>query len=108
MRRFFGIGPGEKKAAPGLCAIVSEDGERLYLSGHQCGFTGGKWFDLADDHAVVWLDEKQTVTFIRPDGKALRLGQFPAWVATGSAKRNPATAILLNFAQFEGGEVHIA
>ena len=38
MARFFGIAPGGERSAPGICVRVSEDGERAYMSGRQCGF----------------------------------------------------------------------
>ncbi len=95
MPHFFGISPGEEKTAPGIRVRVSDDGERVWMH--------GKWLDLGPDHAVIWIEGD--AEFRRPDGKILKLGQFPAWVVRGKAKRNPAMAAMFSFSQFEGGEV---
>ena len=97
MARFFGISQGEEKSAPGLRVRISEDGERVWMH--------GKWLDLGPDHAVIWIDHKATL--IRPDGKALRLGDFPAWVCRGTGKK-PAIAAMFSFSQFEGGEICVS
>ena len=99
MARFFGIAQGEEKTAPGIRIRVSDDGERVWMH--------GKWLDLGGDHAVVFISPGERAQFVRPDGRKLVLGQFPAWIVRGKSKR-PAIAAMFSFSQFEGGSVNIA
>ena len=62
----------------------------------------GKWLELGDDHAVAVVTRE--ASFVRPDGRKLLLGQFPAWVIRGKGKR-PALAAMFNISQFRGGEI---
>lgn len=94
MAHFFGISPGEEKIAPGLRVRISDDGERVYMH--------GKWLDLGPDHAVIWIE--RGAKFKRPDGKTLRLGDFPAWVVRGAGKK-PVIAAMFSYSQFEGGAI---
>jgi hypothetical protein len=94
---FFNIAPGEEKTAPGLRVRVSDNGERVWMH--------GKWLDLGDDHAVVWVDEGQAARFIRSDGSVLRLGDFPAWVCRSSSGRRRALAAMFNIGQFSSVEL---
>ena len=94
MARFFGIAPGEEKSAPGIRVRVSDDGETVWMH--------GKWLELGPDHAVIWIE--RGVTFRRPDGKCLSLGEFPAWIVRGTGK-NPVIAAMFNFRQFDGGDI---
>lgn len=96
MAQFFGIAPGEEKTAPGLRVRVAEDGEHVWMH--------GKWLDLGDDHAVVWIGCSEMVRFVRHDGVALRLGEFPAWIVRGTGRRK-ALAAMFNIGQFKTVEI---
>lgn len=96
MAEFFGIEKGGEFSAPGIRIAVPQDGEDVWMH--------GKWLGLGPDHAVAVI--VKAAEFIRPDGRRLRLGQFPAWVVRGKGKR-PAVAAMFNIAQFRGGKVVI-
>ena len=98
MAHFFGILPGEERKAPAIRVSVPAAGETVWMH--------GKWLDLGPDHGVIWIDRGATAHFIRPDGKALRMGLFPAWVVYGSGK-NAAHAGMFNVGQFRGGQIII-
>ncbi len=97
MPRFFGIKPGEEKSSAGIRIKVAADGESVWMH--------GKWLDLGPTHAVAWITKK--AVFSRPDGKKMRLGDFPAWVVRGGTKRRPVTAAMFKVAQFEGGNITV-
>jgi hypothetical protein len=94
--QFFGIFPGEEKSATGIRVAVTPDGERVWMH--------GKWLDLGAEHAVAWIDGP--AEFIRPDGRRLKLGSFPAWVASGNGRRAPC-AVMFSVTQFRGGRIVI-
>lgn len=96
MPQFLGLARGEERTAPGIRVRISDDGERVWMH--------GKWLDLGPDHAVAWIEG--AATFVRPDGKELRPGQFPAWVVRGAGKR-PAMAMMFNAGQFRGGHAEV-
>ncbi len=87
MALFFGVSPGEERKAPGIRLTIPTDGETAWFH--------GKWLDIGDEHGVIW-----------PDGKSLRLGQFPAWVIYGSG-RNAPHAAMFSVSQFRGGRIEI-
>jgi hypothetical protein len=93
---FFGIAPGETREAPGLRVFIRADGEAVWMH--------GKWLDLGRDHAVAFVDAP--ASFIRSDGKSLKMGQFPGWVVRGRGRGSPC-AIMFNVGQFRGGCVRI-
>lgn len=94
MALFFGIAPGEEKTAPGIRVLVPEDGERVWMH--------GKWLELGDDHAVVFIQPGEKCRFVRADGIEKSVGGFPAWIVRGTSK-SPAIAMMTNIAQFRGG-----
>ncbi len=96
MPLFFGISPGEERTAAGIRVGVRADGEAVWMH--------GKWLDLGEDHAVIWIDGE--ATFVRPDGKRLRLGMFPSWPVFGRGPKAPH-AVMTNIGQFRGGHVEI-
>lgn len=93
---FFGLAPGEEKSAPGIRVTVTSDGQRIWMH--------GKWLDLGTEHAVAWIDG--SAEFIRPDGKRLKLGAFPAWVVGGKGRGAPCAA-MFSITQFRGGRIVI-
>lgn len=93
---FFGIAPGAENSALGLRVAVAPDGERVWMH--------GKWLDLGTEHAVAWIDGPADV--IRPDGKRLKLGSFPAWVVWGKGRGAPCAA-MFSITQFRGGRIVI-
>jgi len=44
--------------------------------------------------------------FVKPDGKSIHPGEFPAWVVKSTRKNGPF-AMMFNAAQFYGGELII-
>ncbi len=98
MPSFFGISPGGECKTPGIRVSVPADGETVWMH--------GKWLDLGSDHAVIWIPPGGLAEFVRPDGRRLRLGLFPAWVVYGSG-RNAAHAAMFNIGQFRGGSVEV-
>ena len=96
MATFLNVGVGETRAGPGIRLCVSDDGERAWFH--------GKWLDLGQDHAVIWIDG--AARFIRADGKVLLPGEFPAWVIK-SSKRGGPLAMMFSATQFAGGRVEI-
>lgn len=96
MAIFLNVSIGETKSDDGLRLTVREDGEAAWFH--------GKWLDLAQDHAVAWIDGHPT--FEKPDGTVLLMGDFPAWVAR-SKRRNGACAIMFSAGQFSGGTLII-
>ena len=96
MPHFFGISPGEEKTGPGIRVKVTDDGEQVWMH--------GKWLDLAEDHAVAWIENG--AEFHTKSGKDLHIGDFPAWVVRSSVKGGPI-AIMFSFGQFDGGKITI-
>ena len=96
MPSFINIAPGETKTDAGLRVEVSQDGERVWMH--------GKWLDLGPDHAVIWIDG--AAKFVRPDGRVLGVGEFPAW-SVRAPRRGGASALMFNAAQFYGGAVEM-
>jgi hypothetical protein len=97
MPKFFGIAPGQERSAKGIRVKISPDGENVWMH--------GKWLGLGPTHAVAWITKK--AVFSRPDGKIMRLGDFPAWVVRGGSKARPVVAAMFEFSQFEGGKITI-
>lgn len=89
--------PGERRREGGLTVDLADDRQSVWVS-------PGKRLELADSHAVAWID--RTFEAIRADGRRLLLGQFPAWVVKGTDKRAPRFA-MFNFDQFRGGSIVI-
>ena len=94
MALFLNVAPGETKTDEGLRLTVLSNGEAAWFH--------GKWLDLGPEHAVAWIDG--SATFERQDGKALQMGDFPAWVAR-SKRRGGFCAIMFNAGQFIGGRL---
>lgn len=96
MPHFYGIAPGEEKTAPGIRVRISDDGERVWMH--------GKWLDIPDNNAIAWVSRKYE--FRRPDGRKLKIGQFPGWVVR-STKRSGPLAIMFDASQFAGGNISV-
>lgn len=96
MVQFFNICQGQEVIFPGMRIKVHVSGETVWMH--------GKWLQLGPDHAVAVIDGR--AEFIRPDGKILKVGDFPAWVVRGKGKY-AAIAMMFNATQFSGGVIKI-
>lgn len=96
MPQFFGIVPGGEFSAPGIRITVPAHGDKVWMH--------GKWLELAPHHGVAVI--MRQAMFVRPDGRILSLGQFPAWIVRGTGK-HPALAAMFDVSQFIGGRVSI-
>lgn len=94
--QFLGIGVGETREGAGIRVEVAPGGDKVWMH--------GKWLELADHHAVAWIEGN--AEFVRPDGKVLLPGQFPAW-SVRSTKRGGPFALMFDRTQFLGGELRI-
>lgn len=96
MPEFFGIAPGEEKAAGGIRIAVPAEADRVWMH--------GKWLELGDQHAVVYIAAGESVRFIRGNGEVRLVGSFPAWSVRGKGAGAPS-ALMTSIGQFRGGRV---
>ena len=100
MQRFFGIALGETRHFNGLKVSLDAHGEYVWM--------GCKKLDLGEDHGVAVIAPGETIGFKTATGKALMLGEFPAWIARGKERKSKSIAVMFSMTQFQGGKIVIS